>query len=155
MKKVFGGFFDAVDILDILTLSLLVDWIMDRDGINIKNCPKDVDPALWEKWFPKDIDKAGKILGYLERIAFFIIALIGNNAYQTIFAWFALKVASKWNVWTHVKKPSENEGNAQDKFKDRNIIGTMLYGRFLIGTLSNVIIGLAAGSIVKWLWNLI
>lgn len=121
---------------------------MNIKGISNQTPPDEgISAKLWDAWFPKGSGRAGEILGHLERIVFFIAAWL--NAYE-ILGWFALKVASKWEVWTNVKRPAQFEGSSElDSFRSRNIIGTILLGRFLIGTIGNLIIGFAATYLGK------
>lgn len=86
-------------------------------------------------------NEGGCVLGYLERILFF--GAFWAEAHTVIGAWLAFKVASKWNVWSNViSVPEIIEGlDPINYLIARRCWGSQLLMTFLIGTLSNVIIG--------------
>jgi hypothetical protein len=98
--------------------------------------------ALSAKWATLTAgDEGGKILGRLERLAFFGAFWI--DAPIVIGAWLGFKVASKWNVWSNVISVPKTISGAEDVdyLIARRRWGSQVLMTFLIGTLSNVIIG--------------
>lgn len=86
-------------------------------------------------------NEGGRILGNLERLLFFGAFWI--DAPSVVAAWLAFKVASKWNAWTNViSVPKTLSGiNELEYLVARRRWGSQLLVTFLVGTLSNVIIG--------------
>lgn len=98
--------------------------------------------ALKEKWAALTSgDEGGKILGKLERLAFFGAFWIDAPIF--VGAWLAFKVASKWNAWSNViSVPKKISGiDELDYVIARRRWGSQVLMTFLIGTLSNIIIG--------------
>ena len=86
-------------------------------------------------------NEGGRILGNLERLLFFGAFWI--DAPSVVAAWLAFKVASKWNAWTNIiSVPKTLSGtNELEYLVARRRWGSQLLITFLVGTLSNVIIG--------------
>ena len=86
-------------------------------------------------------NEGGRILGNLERLLFF--GAFWVDAPSVVAAWLAFKVASKWNAWTNViSVPKTLSGtNELEYLVARRRWGSQLLTTFLVGTLSNVIIG--------------
>jgi len=86
-------------------------------------------------------DEGGKVLGKLERLAFF--AAFWIDAPIFVGAWLAFKVASKWNAWSNViSVPKTISGiDELDYLISRRRWGSQVLMTFLIGTLSNIVIG--------------
>jgi len=104
--------------------------------------------SLKEKWTSlTQGDKAGAVLGYLERLAFF--GAFWFDAAAMVAAWLAFKVASKWNVWSNViLVPKTISGiDELDYLIARRRWGSQILMSFLIGTLFNVIVGFLAAQI--------
>lgn len=98
--------------------------------------------ALRDKWvLLTQGDEGGKILGKLERLLFFGAFWI--DAPVVIAAWLAFKVASKWNAWSNVISVPETMSGMDelDYLIARRRWGSQVLMTFLIGTLSNIIIG--------------
>ena len=98
--------------------------------------------ALKDKWTTLTSgDEGGKILGKLERLAFFGAFWI--DAPLFVGAWLAFKVASKWNAWSNViSVPKTISGiDELDYLISRRRWGSQVLMTFLVGTLANVIIG--------------
>ena len=98
--------------------------------------------ALKEKWMLlTEGNEGGWVLGNLERLLFLGAFWIQSPA--VIAAWLAFKVATKWNAWSNVISvpkalPSVDE---VEYLIARRRWGSQLLTTFLVGTLSNVIIG--------------
>lgn len=92
-------------------------------------------------------NEGGRVLGYLERFLFF--GAFWAEAQIVVGAWLAFKVASKWNAWSNiVAVPQAIEGlDPIDYLIARRSWGSHLLMTFLIGTLSNLIIGFLAVEI--------
>lgn len=98
--------------------------------------------ALKDKWATLTSgDEGGKILGRLERLAFFGAFWIESTLF--VGAWLAFKVASKWNAWSNViSVPKTISGiDEVDYLISRRRWGSQVLMTFLIGTLANIIIG--------------
>lgn len=94
--------------------------------------------------------KAGGFwLGAFERIFFFFLFLLLKP--ELIAIWLAFKVASKWEVWQNIiKVPGESDTKDERlTLGVRRAWGSRVKERFLIGTLLNILLGLA-GAIVTW-----
>lgn len=107
-----------------------------------------------EEWSLKKImlpTTEGAWLGILERILSFIAFY--EEAPVVIAGWLAFKVASKWQVWTNVIKLPKELGEAKEDdlsfVRARRYWAQMLLMRFLIGTLSNVLIGMAIAFVMS------
>lgn len=87
-------------------------------------------------------NEAGKILGNLERILFFGALWIDTPS--VIAAWLAFKVASKWDAWKNVISVPQSlpEINDLEYLIARCCWGSQQLSTFLVGTLTNIIIGL-------------
>ena len=119
---------------------------------------KSMEQDDWEEIYKPGETKADKgiasatWLGTLERLAF--LAAFWAEYPTIILGWLAFKVAAKWKVWEIVVQvPSDTDEN-QDKYsylRIRNVWGSWLYLRFLIGTLSNLLIAAVAYYIAYYL----
>jgi len=101
--------------------------------------------TLKEKWGAlTQGDRAGVVLGYLERLVFFLAFWLDASA--VVATWLAFKVASKWNVWSNViSVPKTITGvDDLDYLIARRRWGSQVLMTFLIGTLFNVLVGLVA-----------
>ena len=87
-------------------------------------------------------NKGGWILGILERFLFF--GAFWVDAPAITIAWLAFKVASKWNAWSNVISVPNTLPNIDELeyLVARRRWGSQLLTTFLVGTLSNIIIGL-------------
>lgn len=101
--------------------------------------PSEKTKKKWEELTAGN--EGGCILGNLERLLFFGAFWI--DAPSVVAAWLAFKVASKWNAWTNViSVPKTLSGiNELEYLVARRRWGSQLLVTFLVGTLSNVIIG--------------
>lgn len=98
--------------------------------------------ATKEKWAAlTEGNEGGWILGNLERLLFFGAFWI--DVPSVIAAWLAFKVASKWNAWSNViSVPKTLSGiDELEYLVARRRWGSQLLTTFLVGTLSNIIIG--------------
>lgn len=117
--------------------------------------PNSIDISEWENFTkPKHRDKAGKWLGFLERLLFFFSFY--SHAYVIIAGWLALKVASKWQVWVTIIKMPNNLVGQEDNISyltARQRWGSWLHMRFLIGTNANLLIGFIMASLLDLIVN--
>lgn len=98
--------------------------------------------ATKEKWAAlTEGNEGGWILGNLERLLCFGAFWI--DAPSVIAAWLAFKVASKWNAWSNViSVPKTLSGvDELEYLVARRRWGSQLLTTFLVGTLSNIVIG--------------
>lgn len=122
-------------------------WVKDAasKSINLKLPAK----KLEDKW--KELtsgNEGGAYLGYLERLLFF--GAFWNEAPIVIAAWLAFKVASKWNAWTNVVSPPKEIKGIRDidYLIARRRWGSHVLVTFLVGTLSNLILGYLSTVVV-------
>lgn len=96
-----------------------------------------------------------RLLGILESVFFYWSFWIGEP--QWVGGWLALKVATKWQVWQQVIRLPEKSANVEDLqiTKFRAVWGTILYNRFLLGTIYNIVVAIVAASIGHLLPSLI
>ena len=121
--------------------------------------PENITQGDWEKiyWPGKGIsDPGARWVGILE--SFLFLAALWLVQPIIIGGWLAFKVATKWEVWRNVVRVPENLGvnNEISYFQARSAWGTWLFNRFLVGTLMNLMIAVAAYSLVLcvfWLWQ--
>ena len=124
-----------------------------NEATNVTSAPTPPEGADEQEWenivSPKGSEKAGRYLGFLERVLCFIAFY--QAAYFLIGGWFAFKVASKWQVWSNViSVPKTIEGVSDMSYlRARRLWGGNILMRFLIGTLSNVIFGSVLAFILK------
>lgn len=86
----------------------------------------------------------GKWIGALER--YLSLAAFWTENPSLIAGWLAFKVAAKWEVWKHiVQVPPALEGIPPIQWYGiRSLLGSWILTRFWLGTLVNILIGLAA-----------
>ena len=128
-------------------------WLKDAASKSIKLKPP--TKTLENKW--KELtsgNEGGAYLGYLERLLFF--GAFWNEASIVIAAWLAFKVASKWNAWTNViSVPKEiRKINEFDYLIARRRWGSHVLVTFLVGTLSNLILGYLGMVVVRYTYSL-
>jgi hypothetical protein len=70
---------------------------------------------------------------------------------EVVAAYFAFKVAAKWDTWAHVIKVPDKLDNFSDTayLGIRNRWGSSVLQWFLLGTLANVVIGFVGGMIYR------
>lgn len=82
--------------------------------------------------------------------------------YSLIGGWLAFKVATKWEVWKNIiQVPNKlNPVTPLNWYKARNALGSWIFTRYLVGTLTNVLIGLVATYVgshfcefLNWLYS--
>jgi len=101
------------------------------------------------------IAEPGKWLGIIERLLIFFAVWI--NEYTIIAAWLAFKVATKWEVWNNIVKVPDLLPESKDNLstlcylKARRAWGAMVLSGFLIGTITNVLIGFVLASGIHYL----
>jgi hypothetical protein len=120
-----------------------------------KELYEELDKKLGSKWSTLiDDNKSGAYLGYLERLLFF--GAFWANMPLVIATWLAFKVASKWNAWTNIIFFPKEISNIEemDYLVARNRLGSKLYMRFVIGTLSNLIFGCLGVIVVRYTYPL-
>ena len=106
--------------------------------------PDGIDPGKWKEALTVPNKRAGGMLGFLERLVTLIA--LSMNAPTVIAAWLAFKVATKWEVWSNVIQVPTKLNDATDisYLSARRKWGSSVFMRFLLGTLSNIILGMVA-----------
>ena len=109
--------------------------------------PKDIDEARWKEAVAIPNLSGGSMLGFLERLIALIALAI--NAPLIIGAWLAFKVASKWEAWSNIIQvnPKLGEKDEVSYLAARRRWGSIMYMRFILGTISNLLLGMAAFGI--------
>lgn len=141
----------------VITLNLASLTRMVVGSVSIK-APIGVDKELWDKLFTSMGGKSTRYLGFIEALLFFASFLLGANV--AVGALLGFKLASKWHVWNHIIKVPDEVPNSNDKsalgrmdssqfLLFRNHWGTTVLGRFLIGTLFNVLAGLVGAVVTR------
>ena len=104
--------------------------------------PEQIPAEVWTQIVLRT--PGGKWIGALER--YLSLAAFWTENPSLIAGWFAFKVAAKWEVWRHiVQVPSALEGIPPiEWYGIRSVLGSWVLTRFWLGTLVNVLIGLAA-----------
>lgn len=90
-------------------------------------------------------------IGRLEALFVYLAVLYARDEAGLLVAgWLAFKVASKWEMWTNVvRMPDSFEGaSALAGLGARRKLGYVMYDRFLIGTLGNVMSGGIVAALV-------
>jgi hypothetical protein len=100
-------------------------------------------------------DRSGRILGDLER-AFFVLAF-WFSADEAVAAWFAFKVAAKWEAWHSVGKlPDELQGVDHLSYMvSRRRWASQRLMSFLVGSLANVLVALGVSRLLRLFGDLI
>jgi hypothetical protein len=102
--------------------------------------------GLGEKDWREIVERtaAGKWIGLFERL--FFLAAFWLGQYVMVGGWLAFKMAAKWEVWKNIiQVPKDMEGiSSLNWYKARDNLGSYIFGRFLVGTLLNIFVGLIA-----------
>lgn len=133
----------------------VVQKIIDQALRNIDLIPPAGIPQDdWDKVTGgKKIGDPGKWLGALERILIFFA--VWTNEYTIIAGWLAFKVATKWEVWNNIVKVPDSMPASKDNLsmlsylKARRAWGARVLSGFLIGTITNVLIGFVLATGIK------
>jgi hypothetical protein len=136
-----------------LVIGFGVSYVLDKTVELL--LPPWIDPEVARqieeamKYGEKPKKNPGRWLGIFEQILFF--ASIWLEAYVVIAGWLAFKLGSKWQTWQHIiKMPDNIVGN--DGLLNLRIMsacGSYQMSRFLIGSLYNVLCGLAGVTFGK------
>ena len=148
---------DVVDVVLFVLGALLtllcgwpVGWVLDKASPWEKvEAPSGVPAAKWNL-VVKD-STGGAWIGRIETLLVYVLVLYAKtDAALAIGGWLAFKVASKWEAWSNVVKvPDLFDGSSQlDSLRARRDWASTLYGRFLIGTLLNVLTGTIVALVV-------
>jgi len=132
-------------------IGLLVTWGLGLGaGRAVRRVRLERPSWLWGV----DGKSAVKFLGWLEQTAFF--AAIWLNHPLGIGAWLAFKVATKWNAWTMLGKVPDDLGGDTGTGRARSRAEWAAYvnNRLLIGTLYNVLCGVAGAAAGRWVIRL-
>lgn len=118
--------------------------------------PSGVALAEWQTVVRGSGSTAASWLGGLECcLAYIATLLFHQEAAAVIGGWLAFKVASKWESWQNVVQVPDTLGepvsSPLDSLRARRQWGALLYTRFLIGTLLNVLLGALIGVAVAGL----
>ena len=137
---------DIVGAVAGLILIILTWWVVPAifsvTGLDAKHAPEGVPEDFWDALRNSGSESAGNWLGALERIVGALAYWSGT--YQIIAGWYAFKVASKWQSWSGVLRlPSEFPGiDPVSYVRARRVWSANLLMRFLIGSLTNVLLGM-------------
>ncbi len=107
--------------------------------------PEGLPDVLWKELL-EGADR-GKWFGTLERWLLYFAFLV--NAPALVAAWFAFKLASKWEVWKNViRVPTQLDGMTDAEwFAFTHRFGSWVLQRFWVGTLANTLLAMA----IAWL----
>jgi len=96
-------------------------------------------------------DKGARWLGGLERALFFVGFFQGSP--ELVAGWLLFKVASKWESWQNIVRiPESLEGVDPIEFlRYRHTWGVKVMQSFLVGTLSNILAGIAGAVVTRWI----
>lgn len=128
----------------------LVEWIKNKGTESIDLIPPDgIERKEWHNIIGIDIKESGKWLGILERILIFLSVWV--QAYAIIVGWLVFKVGTKWEVWNNIVKvpDSISESSPLSYLRARRAWGARLLSSFLIGTISNILIGFIVAFVIK------
>lgn len=128
---------------------IVVSWIFSASRLKLDTTPEGVPDELWNVLRTSGAETQGKWLGVLERL---ISAVAGwTQSYELIAGWLAFKVASKWEVWSNVLRLPDSFPGVEpiSYLKARRLWSSNLLMRFLIGSISNVLLGIAAAYLGK------
>lgn len=131
----------VIGALTVFLLGLLVKPLIKYVKKTIPiTCPSEIKEEQWNRLTGGN--EGGWILGNLERFLFLGAFWIQSPA--IIATWFAFKVASKWNAWSNVISLPKTlpDVNEVEYLIARRQWGSQLLATFLVGTISNLIIGL-------------
>lgn len=116
--------------------------------------PTGIDQVTWSNLVART--SGGPWIGGLE--LYLAIAAFSLGGETLVAGWLAFKLASKWEVWRNVVQvPSKLEEIPDLQWYGiRSAIGNYVLVRFWVGTLANVLGGLAAAvagkALVRLLW---
>lgn len=121
------------------------------------NLPSEICPRAQEKikdamTYGQEAGQGGDILGWLERLLFF--AALWLKEYLIIGGWLAFKLGSKWQTWQHIVKVPDflvDKENSILELRVKAAFGSYQMGRFLIGTLSNGLLGFLGVVVGKFI----
>ena len=107
------------------------------------------------EWLKLNGRHAPEVLGLLERLFFFAAIWLKESSGIGAFgigAWLTIKLATKWKAFSLVEQLPEDFGGNTDgeRMHTRVECAAYLNNRFLIGTLYNVLCGIA-GAAAGWL----
>ena len=130
-----------VGALTVFLLGLRVKPLIKRVKTKVSiERPSEIEEEQWKRLTGGN--EGGEIIGNLERFLFLGAFWIQSPA--IIATWFAFKVASKWNAWSNVISLPKSlpDVNEIEYLIARRRWGSQLLATFLVGTISNLIIGL-------------
>lgn len=145
----------AFTIILVLLGGIVVSWVFSASRLKLETTPEGIPAELWEALRTSGAETQGKWLGVLERL---ISAVAGwTQSFELVAGWLAFKVASKWEVWSNVLRLPDTFPGVEPLpyLKARRLWSSNLLMRFLIGSISNVLLGLAAAYLGKELGILI
>jgi len=111
-----------------------------------KEPPPGIEKELWNSVI-EPTKSGGEILGTLETIFFFLSLWIAHP--ELIAGWLVFKVGSKWEVWSNlVKVPEKMDMTDEINYlRARHDWGTAVLTRFLVGTISNILLAMIGTAI--------
>jgi hypothetical protein len=145
---IIGG---GIALLLVLAGGWLTKAVLSTKGLRLEGAKSDVPDFLWNALQPNGIERSGAWLGQIERIIALISAWTGM--FELLGGWFAFKVASKWETYAHLLRLPDNLDGLDDLsyLRARRAWGSRMMMRFLVGSATNAILGICAGSVGKWI----
>ena len=135
-----------------LLLHRTVKWLMDEatKGIDLRP-PEGIDRARWDQATSIPSEDAGKLLGRLESLLFFMSLWFG--IVTIILGWLAFKVATKWEAWQNLIQVPRQLKDVDDLeyLAARHRWASYVFMRFLVGTVGNLLVaalGVAIGRLL-------
>jgi hypothetical protein len=143
-------FATLVGLLITILLSIFIAPIIIKKGTsdNDDKSPEGISGNLWTSIIHQS-KSGGKVLGLLEAILFFISLWVAHP--ELIAGWLVFKVGSKWEIWHNIIKVPEEIKNIDnlEYLNARHKWGTKVLMRFLIGTITNIIIAMF-GTVISY-----
>jgi hypothetical protein len=143
----------AVAIALTILLGLAVGPLLRRATSSIDlTVPSGIDKALWNKLTGES--GVGSWIGFFERLL--LLAGFWIPVYTIIGGWLAFKLAAKWEVWKDIHQvPATLKGTPEfEYFVARHQLGSLMFTRFLMGTLANILITLVSSYVGKNVFEL-
>ena len=136
-----------ITVLLIFAGTPIVAQVFKAARLTIALAPDGVPQTLWDALRISGAETQGKVLGALERAVSAIA--VWTDSYELVVGLLAFKVASKWEVWSNVLRLPDNLDGVEPLayLKARRLWGSNMLMRFLVGSFSNVLLGLSAAYI--------
>ena len=136
-----------------IVINVCVGWILKVTVPKPKH-PDFIKDEDWDEFMNRSGGNRGAWIGFFERLLIFLFVWL--NQPTIIVAWFAFKVAAKWESWKNIAQVPHTLKDVDDItwYRVRHSLGSWILARFLIGTIINILVGTIAGLIVRNYYNL-